>query len=176
VNIFDEAMIRHQLFIKRYEAFFSDFCHAVFDRLLAEVKEHTPVDYGALREGFEAHSSIDETGNGYVLRIVNPADYALHVEWGYLQKGGMILQMRMERGRLRFKEFLGRASKWGRGPSTGKAQPDANGDYVIVTRERKIPGVHMVSNAMEKTLAELPALYATRFEVFRKTTPWISAW
>lgn len=173
MNVFDEALQRHQLFVKRYEAFFSAFCHEVFDRLLAEVKEHTPVDYGALREAFEAHSSIDETGTGYVLRIVNPADYALHLEWGYLQKGGMVLQMRMERGRLRFKRFLGWAKQFKTGEPTGKAQPDEHGNYVIVTRERHIPGVHMVANAMRKTLDELPALYAQWFEQFRKTTPWI---
>lgn len=173
MNIFDEALKRHLLFMKRYEAFFAAFCHEVFDRLLAEVKEHTPVDYGALREGFEAHSAVDATGSGYVLRIVNPSDYALHVEWGYLQKGGMVLQMRMERGRLRFQKFLGWAKQVKTGEPTGKAQPDEDGNYVIVTRERMIPGVHMVSNAMEKTLAELPALYAARFEAFRKTNPWI---
>lgn len=173
MNIFDEAVIRHQLFVKRYEVFFTTFCHEVFDRLLAEVKEGTPVDYGALREAFEAHSSVDETLTGYVLRIVNPADYALHIEWGYLQKGGMILKMRMERGRLRFKEFLGWAKTFKTGDSSAKAKPDENGDYVIVTRQRQIPGVHMVANAMEKTTAELPAFYAARFEQFRKTTPWL---
>ncbi|MCK9453275.1 MAG: hypothetical protein M0Q90_16380 [Bacteroidales bacterium] len=179
-NIFKKAALNHALYKKRFSMFFDDFCKEVFKELLAAIKERTPVDYGALRLGFD-DSNAKKIGNVYKFNIentatskgANPALYAAHIEWGYKQKPGMILKMRMESGRLRFVEFMGYSFAYGTGDPTGKAEPDEDGNYIIVTRKRDIKGKHMVKDSLYELASELPERFAKRFNAFNEASRWI---
>lgn len=122
---------------------------------LAEVKKRTPVDYGALRNAWSL-DPISKVGNKYIIRVVNPQKYAPFIELGYAQRPGMILKMRMERGKLRFKAFLGYSYTYGIGDPKGKAEPDENGDYIICTRKRFIPGHFMARDGLAEMKRRLP--------------------
>lgn len=61
----------------------------------------------------------------------------------------MILKMKEERGKLRFLKFLGYSKKYGLGDPTGKAEPDEEGNVIIVTRKRFIKGRFMAREALE---------------------------
>lgn len=173
VNLFKIALKSNENFKKRYIAFFQAFCEEVYEQLLTAVKERTPVDQGALRAAFQTDSTMAINGNTATITVHNSESYASHIEWGYQQKPGMILKMRMEAGRLRFVEFLGYSFAYGKGDPTGKQEPDEDGNYTIVTRKRDIPGVHMLKDSMDELAKTLPALYAKRFAAFKRSTPWI---
>lgn len=179
-DIFNEAAARNALFAKRYGMFFDQFCREAYQGLISAVKERTPVDYGVLRSAFESDSTASKRGNVYTISVANtakskgsnPAMYASHIEWGYQQKPGMILKMRMERGRLRFVAFLGYSFAYGKGEPTGEAEPDSDGNYVIVTRKRDVKGHHMLKDSIDDLSRTLPVLYAKRYGEFIKSVSW----
>ena len=156
------------LYKKKYKVFFNDFCDKNYQLLIGAIAERTPVDFGVLREGWSKHSAMENQGEKIVFHIYNPADYAAHVEYGYHQKPGMILQMEMRMGRLRFVKYLGHTFKVGSGELTGKAEPDENGLYTIVTRKRYIPGHHMLKASLDEFKKELPKRYEQAFSAFNR--------
>lgn len=156
------------LYKKKYKAFFNDFCDKNYQMLIGAIAESTPVDFGVLREGWSRHSAMENQGEKIIFHIYNPADYAAHVEYGYHQKPGMILQMEMRMGRLRFVKYLGHTFKVGSGDPTGKAEPDDNGLYTIVTRKRYIPGHHMLKDSVDEFKKELPKRYEQAFSAFNR--------
>jgi hypothetical protein len=156
------------LYKKKYKAFFNDFCDKNYQMLIGAIAERTPVDFGVLREGWSRHSAMENQGEKIIFHIYNPADYAAHVEYGYHQKPGMILQMEMRMGRLRFVKYLGHTFKVGSGDPTGKAEPDDNGLYTIVTRKRYIPGHHMLKDSVDEFKKELPKRYEQAFSAFNR--------
>ncbi len=173
VNAFKKMAVQTALYKKKYKAFFGDFCQRNYDALIGSIQERTPVDFGVLREGFAQNSSIATTGEKVVFTVYNPSDYAAHVEYGYHQKPGMILKMKMDKGRLRFVEFMGWSRKYGVGDPTGKAEPDENGFYTIVTRKRLIPGRHMVADSVSELQKELPKRWHSAFSAFSEANgPW----
>lgn len=173
INRLQKLAVDTALYKKKYQAFFSDFCEKNYDSLIGAIQERTPEDEGVLREGFAQHSTLSEEGGKVTMTIYNPADYAAHIEYGYKQKPGMILKMKMERGRLRFVEYLGRTFKVGSGDPQNKAEPDEEGFYTIVTRKRVIPGRHMVADSVSEMKKELPDRFEKAFSAFnRKNSPW----
>ncbi len=156
------------LYKKKYKAFFNDFCERNYQSLIGAIAERTPVDFGVLREGWAKHSTMAATGEKVVFTIYNPADYAAHVEYGYHQKPGMILQMEMRMGRLRFVKYLGQTENYGTGESSNRAKPDKNGMYTIVTRKRYIPGHHMLKDSVDEFKKELPKRYEQAFSAFNR--------
>ena len=156
------------LYKKKYKAFFNDFCEKNYQALIGAIAERTPVDFGVLREGWSRHSTIEATDGKVVYHICNPADYAAHVEYGYHQKPGMILQMEMSKGRLRFVKYLGQTGNYGTGESSNQVKPDKNGMYTIVTRKRYIPGHHMVADSIAEFKKELPKRYEKAFAAFNR--------
>lgn len=159
------------LYKKKYQAFFGDFCKRNYDALIGAIAERTPVDFGVLREGWAKHSTFTPGESKVVMTIYNPADYAAHIEYGYKQKPGMILKMKMHMGRLRFVEYLGHTFKVGTGNPTGHAEPDEDGYYTIVTRKRVIPGKHMVADSVAELKRELPVRYTQAFAAFNRRNP-----
>ena len=71
-------------------------------------------------------------------------------------------------GKLRFVKYLGHTFTVGSGAPTGKAEPDENGIYTIVTRKRYIPGHHMLKDSVDEFKQELPKRYEKAFEVFHR--------
>lgn len=167
-NAFKDFEKKTALYKKKYKAFFNDFCEKNYQALIGAIAERTPVDFGVLREGWSRHSTMEATDGKVVYHICNPADYAAHVEYGYHQKPGMILQMEMRMGRLRFVKYLGHTFKVGSGEPTGKAKPDENGMYTIVTRKRYIPGHHMLKDSVDEFKKELPKRYEKAFAAFNR--------
>lgn len=167
-NSIKELAKRTALYKKKYKAFFNDFCEKNYQSLIGAIAERTPVDFGVLREGWARHSTLECTDGKVVFHIYNPADYAAHIEYGYHQKPGMILQMEMRQGRLRFVKYIGHTFKVGTGAPTGKAEPDENGIYTIVTRKRYIPGHHMVKDSVDEFKKELPSRYEKAFAAFNR--------
>ena len=118
------------------------------ETFVTETKERTPVDMGDLRAKWAA-MPVEKKGDKYIIKITNPAEYAAYVEFGYMQRPGMILKMKEVKGKLRFVKFLGYSQKYGLGDPTGKAEPDEDGNVVIVTRKRFIKGRFMARDALE---------------------------
>lgn len=114
-----------------------------------EAAIRTPVDQGDLREKW-ATRPVERKGNKYIISITNPAEYAAYVEFGYMQRPGMILKMKAVKGKLRFIQFLGYAKSFKLGDATGKAKPDNRGELVIITRKRFIKGRFMARGALEE--------------------------
>lgn len=114
-----------------------------------EAAVRTPVDQGDLREKW-AVMPVEKKENKYIITITNPAEYAAYVEFGYMQRPGMILRMKEIRGKLRFIEFLGYSKTFKMGEPTGKAQPDEKGEVIIITRKRFIEGRFMARDALEE--------------------------
>ena len=156
------------LYKKKYKAFFNDFCERNYQALIGAIAERTPVDFGVLREGWAQHSTMENSGEKVVFHIYNPADYAAHVEYGYHQKPGMILQMEMRMGHLRFVKYLGQTENYGTGESSNQAKPDKNGIYTIVTRKRYIPGHHMLKDSVDEFKKELSKRYEKAFAAFNR--------
>lgn len=167
-NAFKELTKKTALYKKKYKAFFNDFCDRNYQLLIGAIAERTPVDFGVLREGWSKHSAMENQGEKIVFHIYNPADYAAHVEYGYHQKPGMILQMEMSKGRLRFVKYLGQTGNYGTGESSHQAKPDKNGMYTIVTRKRYIPGHHMLKDSVDEFKKELPKRYEQAFSAFNR--------
>ena len=119
-------------------------------KLRDETVMRTPVDNGDLREKW-ALMPVEKIGNKYIIRITNPAEYAAFVEFGYMQRPGMILKMKEVGGKLRFEKFLGYAKSYKMGDPTGKVPPDENGFVTIVTRKRFIKGRFMAREGLEVT-------------------------
>lgn len=119
-------------------------------KLRDETATRTPVDMGDLRAKW-AIMPVEKKGNKYIISITNPAEYAAYVEFGYMQRPGMILKMREEKGKLRFVEFLGYSKKYKLGDPTGKAEPNEKGELIIVTRKRFIKGRFMAREGLEET-------------------------
>lgn len=118
--------------------------------LLGETKQRTPVDMGDLRAKWAA-MPVERIGQRYIIRITNPAEYAAYVEFGYMQRPGMILKMRESAGRLRFVKFLGYARAYRLGDPTGKVPPDEDGFVTIITRKRFIKGRFMAREGLKVT-------------------------
>ena len=156
------------LYKKKYSAFFKDFCERNYQSLIGAITELTPVDFGVLREGWARHSTMETIDAKVVYHIYNPADYAAHVEYGYHQKPGMILQMEMRMGRLRFVKYLGQTENYGSGSSSSQATPAPDGTYTIVTRKRYVPGHHMLKDSVDEFKKELPKRYEKAFEAFHR--------
>lgn len=114
-----------------------------------EAAVRTPVDQGDLRAKW-AVMPVEKKENKYIIAITNPAEYAAFVEFGYMQRPGMILRMKEIQGKLRFIEFLGYSKTYKTGEPTGKVQPDAKGEVVIVTRKRFIEGRFMARAALDE--------------------------
>lgn len=167
-NAFKDFAKKTALYKKKYKAFFNDFCERNYQSLIGAIVERTPVDFGVLREGWARHSTMEATDGKVVYHICNPADYAAHVEYGYHQKPGMILQMEMRMGRLRFVKYLGQTENYGTGESSNQAKPDENGMYTIVTRKRYIPGHHMLKDSVDEFKKELPKRYEKAFAAFNR--------
>lgn len=119
-------------------------------KLRDEIAERTPVDMGDLRAKW-AVMPVEKQGNRYIIRVTNPAEYAAYVEFGYMQRPGMILKMIEEKGKLRFVKFLGYSAKYGIGDPTGKVEPDKDGYYTIITRKRFIKGQFMAREGLKVT-------------------------
>lgn len=115
-----------------------------------EAVVRTPVDQGDLRLKW-ANMPIEKVGSRYIITITNPANYAAFVEFGYMQRPGMILKMREERGKLRFVQFLGYSDNYELGAPSGKAMTDDDGFVVIKTRKRFIEGRFMAREALKIT-------------------------
>ena len=113
-----------------------------------EAAVRTPVDMGDLREKW-AVMPVEKKEDKYIISITNPAEYAAYVEFGYMQRPGMILKMKEVKGKLRFIKFLGYSAKYGLGDPKGKAKPDEDGNIVIITRKRFIKGRFMAREALE---------------------------
>ncbi len=156
------------LYKKKYQAFLHKLCGLTYNSLIDAIKEKTPVDFGLLREGWSKNSTMSESDGKIIMTIYNPADYAAHIEYGYNQKPGMMLKMKMHMGRLRFVEFLGWTRHYGVGDPTGKVEPDENGFYTIVTRKRHIPGRYMMTDSVKEMRSELPKRYNDAFAAFSK--------
>ena len=167
-NAFKDFAKKMALYKKKYKAFFNNFCEKNYQSLIGAIAERTPVDFGVLREGWAKHSTMVATGEKVIFTIYNPADYAAHVEYGYHQKPGMILQMEMSNGHLRFVKYLGQTEKYGTGESSNQVKPDKNGMYTIVTRKRYIPGHHMVKDSIDEFKKELPKRYEKAFAAFNR--------
>ena len=131
------------------------FANHIGVELISEIKQRTPVDYGNLRNAWILEP-VRKTGNKYIIQALNPQKYAAYIEFGYMQRPGMLLRMRMERGKLRFQEMLGYSFAYGLGEPTGKAEPDENGDYIICTRKRFIPGHFMGRQGLAVVEKRLP--------------------
>lgn len=114
-----------------------------------EAAMRTPVDAGDLRAKW-AVMPVEKKEDKYIIRITNSAEYAAYVEFGYMQRPGMILEMKVERGKLRFKKFLGYSPKYKLGDPTSKVTPDKDGKVVIITRKRFIKGRFMAREALEE--------------------------
>jgi hypothetical protein len=170
-NVFSQLSEHHKLFVNRYNAFLNRFIQIECENLIGKIKEKTPVDYGILREGWSYRISTE--GDNIIITVHNPADYAANVEYGYQQLPGMILKMRHERGKLRFVQFLGRTFAFGRGESSNRQEADDDGNFVIVTRDRFIPGHHMMKDSVDDFMNNLPSRFDKAFEAFSRKTPWI---
>ena len=120
------------------------------EKLREETVERTPGDNGDLRDKW-AQMPPEKKGDRWIIKITNPAEYAAYVEFGYMQRPGMILKMHEERGKLRFQRFLGYASKYGLGAPTGRVPPDEDGNVVIVTRKYFIEGKFMAREGLKVT-------------------------
>lgn len=118
------------------------------EEMLAETIERTPGDEGDLRDSWAA-MPIEKSGTKYMIKITNPKEYAAYVEFGYMQRPGMILKMKEVKGKLRFVKFLGYSAKYGLGDPTGKVPTDEDGNVVIVTRKRFIKGHFMARDALD---------------------------
>lgn len=140
---------------KALPTLFMRYSSHIAHEFLAEVKKRTPVDYGALRNAWSL-DPITKQGKNYIIRVVNTQKYAPFIELGYAQRPGMLLRMRMKRGRLRFEEFLGYSHKYGVGDPTGKVEPDENGDYYICTRKRFIKGRFMARDGLAEMKRRIP--------------------
>lgn len=126
-----------------------NYSKRISDEFLAEVVNRTPGDNGNLRTSWK-QMPVEKKENRYIITITNPQKYAAYVEFGYAQRPGMVLKMRMERGRLRFKKFIRFAKNYKVGDPTGDVQPDKNGDYYICTRKRFIPGKFMAREGLKE--------------------------
>lgn len=126
-----------------------DYSKRIGLEFVEEVRKRTPEDYGELRAAW-AQMPVEKKENRYIITITNPQKYAAFVEFGYAQRPGMILKMRMERGRLRFQKLIGYAKNYKVGDPKGKVQPDENGDYYICTRKRFIPGKFMAREGLKE--------------------------
>lgn len=162
------------LFKKKYQAFFAKFLDVNYTALIGKIAERTPVDYGVLREGWAQNSTINIVDGKAHFVIYNPADYAAHVEYGHIQKPGMKLKMKFERGKWRFAEFLGYTIPYGIGEPEIKSdqQPDEDGCITIVTKKRKIPGVFMMRDSVDEMMKELPNRYAMALKAFEARNKW----
>lgn len=118
------------------------------ETFVTETKEKTPVDMGDLRAKW-AVMPVEKKQDKYIIKITNPAEYAAYVEFGYMQRPGMILKMKEVKGKLRFIKFLGYAKNYKLGDPTGKAPTDEDGNVVIVTRKRFIKGRFMARDALD---------------------------
>ena len=114
-----------------------------------EAAVRTPVDMGDLRAKW-AVMPYEKKADKYIITITNPAEYAAYVEFGYMQRPGMILKMKEVKGKLRFIQFLGYSKTFKLGNPTGKVEPDEKGELVIITRKRFIEGRFMARDALEE--------------------------
>lgn len=120
------------------------------EKFRAEVVKRTPADQGDLKLKW-ALMPVQKVENRYIITLTNPAEYAAYVEFGYMQRPGMILRMKVDGSKLRFKKFLGYSRKYRLGDPTDKAMPDEKGEVVIVTRKRFIKGRFMARDGLEET-------------------------
>ncbi|MGP1488399.1 MAG: HK97 gp10 family phage protein [Peptoanaerobacter stomatis] len=57
------------------------------NRMIARVKEETPVKEGLLRNSWQI-GDIHRKGNEYYVEVINPVEYAEFVEYGHIQTPG----------------------------------------------------------------------------------------
>lgn len=121
------------------------------DKLIEETMIRTPTDKYDLRNKW-ALNPVEKLGDKYIISITNPAEYGAYVEFGYMQRPGMILKMKEDKkGKLRFVKFLGYSSAYKLGDPTGKVEPDKDGFVVIITRKRFIKGHFMAREGLRAT-------------------------
>lgn len=70
-----------------YEAWLQSFLLNEANRFMALVKPLTPVDTGDLRNHWKI-GKIFRQGDMLCVEIINPMEYASHVEWGHKQTPG----------------------------------------------------------------------------------------
>lgn len=139
------------------------------EKLRDETVIRTPGDRGDLKAKW-ALMPFEKKGDKYVISITNPAEYAAYVEFGYMQRPGMILKMKEINGKLRFVKMLGYANKYKLGDPTGKVPPDKDGFVTIVTRKRFIKGQFMAREGLRVTKEEhWPKVKAYIFKEILKT-------
>lgn len=134
---------------------FSAYAQHLGVQFVGELKTRTPVDYGNLRNAW-ALLPLQKSGNKYVIKAANPMEYGAFIEFGYTQRPGMILKMQDARGKLRFLAFLGYSPNYGIGASNRKKEPNEDGEVVICTRKRMIPGRFMARESLLEMKKRIP--------------------
>ena len=148
-------------------ALYAGITRGLQEELLEETQKRTPEDDGELKKRW-ATLPITKQGGRYIIAITNPQHYAAYVEFGYMQRPGMILRMKEINGKLRFLEFLGYSKVYRLGEPNGKVPPDENGEVVIVTRKRFIPGHFMARDALEEMKSRWANHYRKSITAFLK--------
>lgn len=138
---------------KEYPAFIENFLKEMALRCLAETKKRTPVDSGELREKWVL-SDIRKEGSVLEIDLINPMNYASHVEQGHRQKERFLPFHVLDSGQsLKLKQEL--ESKY----------PGAKG---IMLKEKWIPGAFMAEISLEEIREEMPQQYKRAFDLWVK--------
>lgn len=147
------SKVIEDVLIPSYNQVVQQFLNIEGQIAIKEIAERTPVDYGNLRAGWNALPAT-KSGDKFVVKIVNPVEYAHYVEYGYLQTPGRILLMEERQGKLRFLAALGFAKRFRVGdPDKNNMKPRIPGKpFVIVTRDRFIKGRFMARHGIEATI------------------------
>lgn len=73
--------------LKEFNAFIEDFLFEQGMRALRKTKLRTPVDTGALRNGWTIDENVYRKGRDLYVIIHNPINYASFVEYGHTKPG-----------------------------------------------------------------------------------------
>lgn len=134
---------------------------------LKETRERTPVDYGTLRNAW-ALAPLRKVGNRNFIQLTNPQKYSAFVEFGYVQRPGMILKMKKARGKLRFVAFLGYAKNISNGDPEKQEAINDGDEIVICTRKRFIPGRFMARDALNLMRKKVPVYNAHLMRLLKR--------
>ena len=159
-------------FEQKHHNFLESFLLEMAMRTLAKTKKLTPVDTGILRNKCEV-SNVIRFGKELQVHILNPEEYASHVEDGHRQRKRFLPLRYLMEGTPKSKK-LGKAmvQKYGKKTATGrisrKAGPNG-GVKGIMLKDKWIPGVHLARISMSQIEQELPARYNREFTRFLKS-------
>ena len=115
------------------ERFIRDFLLEMALRAERKIKKRTPVNTGHLRRNWQV-GDVQRRGNAYVVEIINNAEYASYVEYGF--------RSHFVPGYWKGKRFV--------------YDPKADGGMYVGPKDGWVPGRFMMTISMKEIEKELP--------------------